>query len=264
MAVRIGSARIDERGKVSGGKVGDQTGKEVSTQNWYHHSKRWVVIRAKDPVQREKIAKAMEMACANNKIGYDQTNRYALFNAVKTKGYDPSKCTEKVETDCSALVRVCCCYAGIIVGDFNTGMQATVLGNSGKFDITKDIKYTQSSDYLLRGDILVTESKGHTVVVLDNGAKADPKKPKFTVGTISSGSSSNETAAKPTLRKGSKGAEVKVLQKNLNKVMKAGLSVDSSYGSKTETAVRAFQSKYKLTVDGVYGPKTYEKMKSLL
>ena len=65
MAVLIGSARSDERGKITGGKVGDQTGKEVSTQNWYLHKKGWVVIRANDPAVREKIAKSMEMICAN-------------------------------------------------------------------------------------------------------------------------------------------------------------------------------------------------------
>ena len=56
MAVIIGSARIDERGKASGGKAGDQTGKEVSTQNWYKHSKGWVLLRPKDPEKAAKIA----------------------------------------------------------------------------------------------------------------------------------------------------------------------------------------------------------------
>ena len=46
MAVKIGSARIDENGKAHGGAAGDQTGKEVSTQNWY--SRNWRVFRAKD------------------------------------------------------------------------------------------------------------------------------------------------------------------------------------------------------------------------
>ena len=39
MTIKIGSARIDERGKASGGSAGDQSGKEVSTQNYYKHSK---------------------------------------------------------------------------------------------------------------------------------------------------------------------------------------------------------------------------------
>ena len=48
MSVIIGSARIDENGKAKGGKAGDQTGKEVSTQKWYKHTKVWRVFRAKD------------------------------------------------------------------------------------------------------------------------------------------------------------------------------------------------------------------------
>ena len=43
MAVIIGSARIDENGNIHGGKPGDQTGREVSTQAWYQHRKGWVV-----------------------------------------------------------------------------------------------------------------------------------------------------------------------------------------------------------------------------
>ena len=49
MAVIIGSARHDEHGNCySGGKAGDQTGQEVSTQKFYNHSKGWYVLRAKD------------------------------------------------------------------------------------------------------------------------------------------------------------------------------------------------------------------------
>ena len=101
MAVIIGSARIDERGKASGGKAGDQTGKEVSTQNWYKHSKGWVVLRAKDPDVAAKIAVAMRHACDNNNIGYDQYQNQTLWNEVKNKGYDPAKADKPCETDCA-------------------------------------------------------------------------------------------------------------------------------------------------------------------
>jgi hypothetical protein len=56
MAVKIGSARIDENGSAYNGKAGDQTGKEVSTQSWYESSKGWVLLRAKSAEAREKIA----------------------------------------------------------------------------------------------------------------------------------------------------------------------------------------------------------------
>ena len=113
MAVKIGSARIDENGKAHGGAAGDQTGKEVSTQNWY--SRNWRVFRAKDEAKAKLIAKAMQAACDNSNIGYDQYQRNTLYNQVKPYGYDPAKATKKCETDCSALVRVCCAYAGIIM-----------------------------------------------------------------------------------------------------------------------------------------------------
>ncbi len=56
MAVKVASARSDENKAAHGGKAGDQTGKEVSTQNWYLHKKGWRVFRAKNPGVAEKIA----------------------------------------------------------------------------------------------------------------------------------------------------------------------------------------------------------------
>ena len=69
MAVKIGSARIDENGHAKGGRAGDQTGKEVSTQSWYLHKKGWRVFRAKNPGIAEKIAQDMQWACNNKNIG---------------------------------------------------------------------------------------------------------------------------------------------------------------------------------------------------
>ena len=69
MSVIVGSARINEYGEISGGKPGDQTGRECGTDEWYLHSLGWVVIRAKDSVVREKIARNMQAICDNDKIG---------------------------------------------------------------------------------------------------------------------------------------------------------------------------------------------------
>lgn len=66
------------------------------------------------------------------------------------------------------------------------------------------------------------------------------------------------------LRRGSKGNAVKTLQKNLNTVMKSGITVDGDFGPATEKALKAFQAKYKLEVDGVYGPKSAAMMKAAL
>ncbi len=170
MAVTIGSARSS----FGNTKAGDQNGgKEVSTQSWYLHSKGWVVLRCKDAAKRKKIAEAMQKACDNNDIGYSQGTRNTLYNNVKDKGFDPSKTTKAVNTDCSALVRVCVNYAGITVGDFITSGEASALVKTGQFEKLTSDKYCKSSDYLMKGDILVTKTKGHTVVVLTDGRKAE-------------------------------------------------------------------------------------------
>lgn len=58
-----------------------------------------------------------------------------------------------------------------------------------------------------------------------------------------------------TLKAGSSGSQVKVLQNLLNG-NGANLEVDGVYGPKTEAAVKDYQTKNGLTVDGMVGPET--------
>lgn len=69
------------------------------------------------------------------------------------------------------------------------------------------------------------------------------------------------TALIVTVRNGSTGEAVKAVQSQLN-TRGYGLVVDGAFGSKTEAAVRDFQSKRGLTVDGVVGPMTWNKLVS--
>lgn len=173
MAVIIGSARHDEHGNCySGGKAGDQTGQEVSTQNFYNHSKGWNVLRAKDNKVAAKLAKAMQIACDNENIGYDQSERYDVIKyGINTK--------VKTECDCSSLVRACIIYAsGKDVGDFNTSNERPVILKSGLFD---DMGSYHAGFVLHNGDILVTRTKGHTVIVVSGAKKSKGKYyPKYT------------------------------------------------------------------------------------
>ena len=244
MAVMIGSAR-SSYGNTS---PGDQNnGREVSTENWYLHSKGWVVLRAKDPRVRERIAVAMERACANNDIGYDQSTRLTLFNNVKDFGFDPARTTKKVNTDCSALVRVCVHYAGIEVDNFITSNEVSKLMATGEFDKFSDDEHCKSSDHLLRGDILDTRTKGHTVVVLSNGAKAHEEVVSITY-----------KLGDRILKNGMTGDDVKELQTCL-----IGLDydcgawgADGEFGDATEQAVEQFQHAHGCMVDGEVGPET--------
>jgi hypothetical protein len=60
-----------------------------------------------------------------------------------------------------------------------------------------------------------------------------------------------------TIRNGSRGDDVKTLQAQLNALGFDCGKVDGIFGSKTETATRAYQSARGLVVDGIAGPKTW-------
>ena len=253
--VIIGSARIDERGKTTDGVAGDQTGMEVSTQNWYLHSKGWRVFRAISAAAAEAIAVCMAAACANDLIGYDQNQRTTLYNAAKLVGFDVRLVKTAVETDCSALIRVCLAFAGIMVSDFNTATEASVLLSSGAFVELTDSKYTKQQDYLRRGDILVTKTKGHTVVVLSDGSKAgsEPVNATYRLGDR-------------ILKNGMYGADVRELQTML---IQLGYScgswgADGEFGDATELAVRRFQREHSCEVDGEVDPETLSALTNAL
>ena len=243
MSVKIGSARIDENGKAKGGKAGDQTGREVSTQSWYRHSKGWRVFRAKDPAVAERIAQDMQWACDNSHIGYDQGQRLTLYDVAKPLGFNCRRVDTNCETDCSALVRVCCGYAGVTLPNFRTPTEPAALLDSGAFVELKGAKYTDSDKYLKRGDILVTRTQGHTVVVLSNGSKAGE----------------DDDSAAGDLRRGDSGEAVKAMQERLLKWKRDCLpeyGADGDFGKETEAAVKAFQRSAGLKETGVYDAAT--------
>jgi len=161
--IKIGSARIDENGNANWGKAGDQTGREVAEEPYYSHRLGWYMLRPKEAAVARKIGLAMVEACLNANIGYDQSERYGVINCLKKYGRI-AKINERTEADCSSLVRACCIQAGIQVGDFNTSSEVAVLERTGAFQkaviVTNDTK-------LCQGDILVTRSKGHTVIVTE-------------------------------------------------------------------------------------------------
>jgi len=72
------------------------------------------------------------------------------------------------------------------------------------------------------------------------------------------------TLPKNTVYKGCKGADVKAVQTFLNWGIGAGLKVDSSCGTKTVAAIKAFQKLNKITVDGSFGSKTKAKAQALI
>ena len=171
MAIIIGSARSDENKQYAGGRGGDQRQSsspdnkgEVSLQAFYKHKKGWYILRPKNEIHAEGIAQKMLEACNNACIGYSQSDRYGIIKyGISTK--QPTNC------DCSSLIRECIKEAtGKDVGDFNTSSEASVLEKSGLFE--KRIPYKNGTP-LYRGDVLVTQSKGHTVAVVTGDVKKE-------------------------------------------------------------------------------------------
>lgn len=250
MSLIVGSARIDENGNLKNGKAGDQTGKEVSTQAYYTHKKGWYALRPKSVAHANALATAMKQACDNNKIGYDQNERNGVITQLKKYG-SLDKIATATECDCSSLVRACIIQAtGKDVGNITTANEASTLEASGLFEAKKSVT---GEGMLYNGDILVTKTKGHTVIVVSGRARSTAT------------TSNTSTATKSYLSKGDKGNDVKTMQTML---IACGYScgsygADGDFGSDSDKALRKFQGDYGLTVDGKYGAKSKAKLESV-
>ncbi len=263
MTVYVGSARIDENGKARGGKAGDQTGRELSIQKWYNHEKGWRVFRAVDASKRKLIAQAIRDACANPHIGYDQGQRDTLYAIAQTINFDLSMIEKDCETDCSALVRTACAFAGIVCGGFNTKTQPSALLSTGQFTELTDCVYTDKPDYLREGDILVTRTQGHTVVVLNDGGLA------YTDGDICheppiAALGTRTLRYTPGAAQHMRGDDVIELQRHLLALGYFKGTPLGNYKTLTTQAVRQFQAEQGLEVDGVYGKKTHAALVSAI
>lgn len=258
MAVRIAHASGSEDGTIRG-VAGDQTGKEVCIRNWYKHSKGWVTLRSTVPGMANHIAYAAEVIVADNNVGYDQHENQTLWNLLKANGFDITDINKNVETDCARMMRVCIQYAANVMGlnvtipDFYTATMADKLVGTGLFKKLTESKYNDQDDFLERGDVQATKTKGHTWVVLDDGDKV------------------KGTTSVTVLKKGSTGSAVATLQKNLISLGYScgnyganGDGVDGSYGEATVQAVKQFQRDHGCGVDGEFGPETRKALDSAL
>ena len=169
----VGSARHDENGKYTGGKAGDQlqvngvlidTDGEVSVQEMYTHSKGWYVLRPKSFAHAHLIASAMIILCNNKNAGYNQNASRKVYDVASDTPFN---------LDCSIAVRSCVYYGtGVDVGNFTTANETTVLSKSGLFE--EKFKYvSEKLTPLFIGDILVTMTKGHTVIVVGGNSRTE-------------------------------------------------------------------------------------------
>ena len=169
--MRIAHATSNELGNLTGGKPGDQTGKEVRIQEYVDYS--WNrVFRAKDPTKADKIAAAAEIIAKNDNIGYwaGTEERYSFYLLAKQLNWDFAAIKTPCNTDCSQMVATILIALGYGITPYMyTGNEQGVLEATGKFESMP----FQGSNNLKRGDILLTTKKGHTAIVLDDSKAAD-------------------------------------------------------------------------------------------
>ena len=159
----ISNSGSGESGKYKGGKAGDQSKKEWYLRKWYDRP--WTcVLRWPDINVGTLIAQLGIDAALNDKIGYDQGQRYTYQEQLKKAGWLPARITTACEEDCTAGVNANVHAAGHLLGVAallsipETGVRS---GNMRKyykaagFQVLTDSKYLKNGDYLLPGDVLL-------------------------------------------------------------------------------------------------------------
>ena len=129
---------------------------------------------------------------------------------------------------------------------FNT----VVLAEELVIKTAKDVQLWLNRDF--QGGLMLDGMYG------DNTRKALVKALQKTLGVTADGIYGAKTnAAVKTLKVGSKGTLVKILQCFMI-CHKQKITADGDFGSKTEAAVKAVQTLYKLDADGIAGQQTFK------
>ena len=107
MANKFAWASIDERGKATGGKPGDQTGREVLVGPYYNFGQD-MVIRFKDKKYGRKAGKIAKKLAKCESIGYNQNERHQLPTLASKCEWNYKKLLKalkktKVNCDCSSF-----------------------------------------------------------------------------------------------------------------------------------------------------------------
>lgn len=257
MAVRIGHASIDENGRASGGSAGDQTGKELCTRDWY--TKGWnVLLRPVRADLAEKSAHAMEAACANPNIGYDQGGRNTLYEKAKAVNFLLDAVEKACECDCSSLVHVCAIAGGANLtygsNGYTTSTMVRAFVASGDYIKLTGSEYLTSDKLLRRGDILVKEGS-HTAMVLTDGAAVSASDIPVAI-PFEDNTTVYYSVRLPLLQKGMERDEVKVMQELLF-CRGYDLEITGVFDEATAITVMQFQKDMNLKRDGKCGPETW-------
>ena len=168
MSLVVGSARIDESGHISGGKRGINPG----------------VLR---PFKRLVLSEAEEhhsskCHCGSYAAGM-QKQQYRILPGAQKQCNRTAEKSRKARKDFYKnrgrlqFTRESVLHPGFDPGNFNTASEVSALKATGQF--MEPIAVTSKTE-LFNGDVLVTKTKGHTVVVVSgNPRRGNAYYPKY-------------------------------------------------------------------------------------
>lgn len=221
----------------------------------------------------------------------DAIYKYCPVLSGKKGSCDGCKYQGKRAFDCRGLTYIVCKEAGLSISSIGATTQYksdTWIEKGSIAAMPKDTpccvfhedkndksKMSHTGFYLGDGDVI--DCRGHATGTVKKPLSSYP----WTHYAIPKGAYDNIDAPTPepeptpstsgsgtraTIHKGSKGDDVKTLQEGL---LKLGFSLpkygaDGDFGNETLAAVKAFQTANSLTVDGVCGPATWNRLDALL
>lgn len=162
------------------------------------------------------------------------------------------------------------------------GNRVAIYLMSNRLAGSKKIKWTGSKHFICSTNYRYDEKTGkHWVYVKDSNSTSESRNGWVTyednlrnaVFKVWSGKliipyvpSTPYTGSLPsgTVKKGSKGSDVKATQTFLNWCINAKLAVDGNCGNLTDKAIRKYQTQYKLKIDGIFGSASKRKAQEII
>ena len=171
--------------------------------------------------------------------------------------------------DCQGFVKQVCSRVGI---SFTGGGATSMWNGSGNWVKKGTISSLPESLCCIFWQASDGKTMNHIGFYIGNGqmihcsgtVKKEALSKKVTHWAIPKGLDGSVPSDLPTLRRGSSGEYVTLLQ---TKLIQLGYDVgatgaDGRYGAKTESAVKAFQKDHGLVADGITGPRTWEALET--
>ncbi len=171
---KIVEAYSDENGNARGGKLGDQTGKEIRVRDFYIRDGGFsVYLECTDPLLAEAAAYNAQLIAEDNSFGYNQDERWTAYEEIIRGGSIDE--AEAGDFDCSSL----CIAAYILAGldmkpEGYTGNLEGLFLETGKFKSFDDAAHLNSSNLATIGGMYL-EPKKHVFMMLEDGSGASDK-----------------------------------------------------------------------------------------